>query len=252
MLFKINFANLLLIFKYYAMNVFYVPLSSGSLEIQLDENESNHCIKVLRLRNDEIITIVDGIGGLYRAKIIDAHHKKCRVEIVESTFSPKPTPFIHLAVAPTKNIERFEWFVEKSIEIGVGMITPLLCEKSERKIVNIDRIEKIVVAAMKQSLNLHKTILNQMTTFPELLKHAKQDQNFIAHCENTEKVALKQACNSKTDTLILIGPEGDFSSKEIALATKNGFTSVSLGSTRLRTETAGIIACHSFCFVNQS
>jgi len=234
------------------MNVFYVPQCSGSVEIQLDENESNHCVKVLRLRNDEIITIVDGVGGLFRAKIIDAHHKKCRVEVIESTFTPKPEPFVHIAIAPTKNIDRFEWFVEKAIEIGVGAITPLLCEKSERRIINNERIEKIVVSAMKQSLNLHKTQLHELTKFSDVLKKMKQSQNFIAHCESTEKLALKQACKAQTDTLIMIGPEGDFSPKEIELAIHSGFQAVSLGETRLRTETAGIVACHSICFINQS
>ena len=233
------------------MNVFYVPNCSGNAEIQLDENESNHCIKVLRLRNGEIITMIDGVGGLNKAKIIDAHHKKCLVEIIESTFCEKPEPFIHIAIAPTKNIERFEWFVEKSIEIGVGMITPLLCEKSERKVVNNERIEKIVVSAMKQSLNLHKTTLNELTKFADVIKNMKQAQNFIAHCEKTEKKSLKQACLQKTNTLILIGPEGDFSPKEIELATKAGFAAVSLGDTRLRTETAGIVACHSIRFLNE-
>jgi 16S rRNA (uracil1498-N3)-methyltransferase len=234
------------------MNVFYVPQSFGSLEIQLDENESNHCIKVLRLRIDEIITIVDGNGGLFSAKIIDAHHKKCRVAIIESSNSPKPEPFLHIAIAPTKNIDRFEWFIEKAIEIGVGMITPLHCEKSERKLVNNERLDKIVVAAMKQSLNLHKTVLNPMTSLTDVLKNMKQTQTFIAHCEDSDKTALKNACKPKLDTLILIGPEGDFSVKEIAFAMKNGCTAISLGDTRLRTETAGIVACHSFCFVNQS
>jgi len=234
------------------MNVFYVPNCSGNAEIQLDENESNHCIKVLRLRNGEIITMIDGVGGMFQAKIIDAHHKKCRVEIIESTFTAKPEPFIHIAIAPTKNIERLEWFVEKSIEIGVGMITPLLCDKSERKVVNNERIEKIVVSAMKQSLNLHKTTLNELTKFADVLKSMKQTQNFIAHCENTEKQSLKFACIPQTNTLILIGPEGDFSPKEIELATKSGFASVSLGNTRLRTETAGIVACHSIRFLNEN
>ena len=233
------------------MNVFYVPHCSGSLEIQLDENESNHCVKVLRLRNGDNITMIDGVGGLFQAHIIDAHHKKCRVEIKESTFVPKPEPFIHIAIAPTKNIERFEWFVEKSIEIGVGMITPLLCEKSERKIVNHERIEKIVVSAMKQSLNLHITTLNELTKFSDVIKNMKLAQNFIAHCENTEKQSLKQLCKPQTDTLILIGPEGDFSAKEIALAINSGFNPVTLGDTRLRTETAGIVACHSFRFLNE-
>ena len=233
------------------MNVFYVPHCSGSLEIQLDENESNHCVKVLRLRNGDNITMIDGVGGLFQAQITDAHHKKCRVEIKESTFVPKPEPFIHIAIAPTKNIERFEWFVEKSIEIGVGMITPLLCEKSERKSVNHERIEKIVVSAMKQSLNLHKTTLNELTKFSDVIKNMKLAQNFIAHCENTEKQSLKLSCKPQTDTLILIGPEGDFSAKEIALATNSGFSPVTLGDTRLRTETAGIVACHSFRFLNE-
>jgi len=233
------------------MNIFYVPQCSVNVEIQLDENESNHCVKVLRLRNNDVISIVDGCGGLYKAKIIDAHHKKCLVQIVESTVSPQPKPFIHVAIAPTKNIERFEWFVEKSIEIGVGMITPLLCEKSERKVVNNERLEKIVVAAMKQSLNLHKTTLNGMTKFTDVLQNMKQTQNFIAHCEDTDKKSLKQTCKPLTDTLIVIGPEGDFSNQEIALAIQSGFSPVSLGDTRLRTETAGIVACHSIRFLNE-
>lgn len=233
------------------MNVFYVPNSVQDVVIQLDENESNHCVKVLRLRLNDEITLFDGNGGIHLAKIIDAHHKKCLVQTFQSSYTPKPEPHIHIAIAPTKNIDRFEWFIEKAIEIGVGEITPLLCEKSERKQINDERLEKVVVAAMKQSLNAYKTILHPLTPFSQFVKNVKTPQKYIAHCEETGKRNLKELCEKKIDSLVLIGPEGDFSKSEIELAIQNSFQAVTLGTTRLRTETAGIVACHSIRFINE-
>ena len=233
------------------MNVFYVPNIHLSAVFQLDENESGHCIRVLRLRIGDEIMVIDGIGGLHKAKIADANPKKALIQVVSSEFQAKPSPHITIAIAPTKQIERFEWFLEKAVEIGVSRIIPLLCEKSERKVITIERLDKIIVSAMKQSLHLHKPEILPLIKFVDAIKNDSSSQHFIAHCEELPKQSLKMVCKPGIDTSLYIGPEGDFCSKEIAAALYQGFVPVSLGESRLRTETAGVVACHSFQFINQ-
>jgi 16S rRNA (uracil1498-N3)-methyltransferase len=232
------------------MHLFYTPDLQG-LNYTLDETESKHCIRVLRLSVNDNIQLIDGKGGFYIAKIIDPNPKKCKVEIIKSQQEfGKRNHYLHIAIAPTKNMDRLEWFVEKATEIGIDEITLLLCEHSERKVVKTDRLEKIAVAAMKQSLKAYKPIINELTAIKDLLKRNFDGMRFIAHCEDNQKNLLKTAYVKGKNTLILIGPEGDFSIEEIKLAKENQFTEISLGNSRLRTETAGIIACHAINLLN--
>jgi 16S rRNA (uracil1498-N3)-methyltransferase len=226
------------------MQLFYVPNISGA-EIVLDETESKHAARVLRLQNGSRVQVVDGTGGFYEAEINDANPKKCRLSIINSTLELGKRDFhLHIAIAPTKNIDRFEWFLEKATEIGIDEITPLLTSRSERKTVNTERLGKILVSAMKQSLKAYLPKLNKLTKIKELIVSNKTETKYIAYCNEIQKINLKDLATKGKDTLILIGPEGDFSPDEIQLAIENGFKVVSLGAARLRTETAGIVACH--------
>lgn len=233
------------------MQLFYVPNISGA-EVILDETESKHAIRVLRLQNGNQVEIIDGTGGFYKAQITDANPKKCRLIIVESQKEFGKKDFhLHIGIAPTKNIDRFEWFLEKATEIGISEITPLLTSHSERKVVNPERLEKILVSAMKQSLKAYLPKLNEMTAFKELVVSNKTKNKYIAYCDDIQKTHLKNAVVGKQDSLILIGPEGDFSPEEVQLAIENGFSVVSLGESRLRTETAGIVACNIVNLANE-
>ncbi len=209
--------------------------------LTLSEIESKHCVRVLRKKNGDSINITDGQGSLYECLIIDAHQKHCTFSITNTVKQTQIAPPLHIVIAPTKNIDRFEFFLEKATEIGIQEVTPLLAFHSERKIVKQERLEKIVVSACKQSKNFHFPKLNTLTPFKEILK-SKASQKLIAHCEEQNKKELKDYSFDQ-DTLILIGPEGDFSTKEIEQAIEAGFKPVSLGKSRLRTETAGIVAC---------
>jgi 16S rRNA (uracil1498-N3)-methyltransferase len=223
------------------MHLFYQPnISSGILS----EEESLHAVKVLRLQGGDDIVIVDGTGGYYQAKITLPHHKKCGFEIIDAVHDyGKRNYKLHIAIAPTKNIERLEWFIEKAVEIGVDEITPVICRFSERKIIKADRLEKIIVSAAKQSIKAFFPKLNPLCNFDELLKQHQAKAKFIAHCYPEEKALLKALLPGQEEALILIGPEGDFSQEEVEKAIKNGFHPVSLGESRLRTETAGVVAC---------
>ena len=233
------------------MQLFYVPNISGT-EIILDETESKHAIRVLRLQNGNQVELIDGAGGFYKAQITDANQKKCRLSIVKSQFEFGKRNFhLHIAIAPTKNIDRYEWFLEKATEIGIDEITPLLTSHSERKTVNPERLEKILVSAMKQSLKAYLPKLNNLTSFKELVINNKTANKYIAYCDETQKEHLKNFGIKEKDALILIGPEGDFSPDEVQFALENGFKVVSLGKSRLRTETAGIVACHIVNLANE-
>ncbi|MDX8340015.1 16S rRNA (uracil(1498)-N(3))-methyltransferase [Draconibacterium sp. IB214405] len=226
------------------MQLFYVPTISGA-EVLLDETESKHAIRVLRLKEDDEIELVDGKGGFYKARITDANPKKCKLGIINSQNEfGKKNFHLHIAIAPTKNIDRTEWFLEKCTEIGIDEITPLLSEHSERKVIKPERLEKILVSAMKQSVKAYLPKLNELTKLSDLLTQATETKKFIAHCNEGEKPHLKNVVNPGDNVLILIGPEGDFSPEEVELALANGFEAISLGDARLRTETAGVVACH--------
>jgi 16S rRNA (uracil1498-N3)-methyltransferase len=233
------------------MHIFYTPDISGNTFI-LDETESKHCIRVLRLEKGDEITLVDGRGGYYLAEINDPNPKRCMVEVVrsEKKFGLKNFQ-VHIAIAPTKNIERMEWFLEKATEIGINRIIPLLCQHSERKEIKPERLEKVMVSAMKQSLKAYLPQLDELTKFSDLIRQPFDGQKFIAHCEDQHRDLLKNQIVPNQKTLILIGPEGDFSPEEIQAAIQAGFKPVSLGNSRLRTETAGVIACHTVNLMNE-
>ena len=216
--------------------------NNNELELgELNELESKHCIKVLRKVPSDEIKITNGCGDLFTAKITKTTSNKCSFQIIEKIHTQKTTPPLHIAIAPTKNIDRFEFFLEKCTEIGITEITPLLCFHSERKNIKLERLKKIITSACKQSKNYHFPKINDLTPFKNLV-NSKYNHKLIAHCLNDKKIELK---NYKINepTLICIGPEGDFSKDEIELALKNEFQPISLGESRLRTETAGIVAC---------
>lgn len=233
------------------MHLFYIPDVTGD-SVTLDATESRHAVKVLRMSEGTRVRIVDGKGCFYEAEISDAHPKKCRLSIlkVQKNFGKKNYR-VHIAIAPTKNSVRFEWFLEKATEIGIDEITPLLTQHSERKAIKHDRLEKILVAAMKQSHKAYLPKLNKLVSFSDFLKNNLEHKKYIAHCYRGEKEHLQNTIQKGSDVLILIGPEGDFSPEEVELATHNGFIEISLGTSRLRTETAGIVACHIVNLANQ-
>lgn len=232
------------------MFLFYTP--DIDLSPVLSEEESAHCVRVLRMtRGDEIVT-TDGRGMFYTARITNPHPKHCELEIVRREQQQPTHPFhLHIAIAPTKNMERLEWMVEKCTEIGVDEITLLLCRFSERKQVRLDRLEKIMLSAAKQSLRPYFPTLNPLTDYDTLVAKANEQTRFIAHCYKDDKRLLRNEIQPKQSCLVLIGPEGDFSPEEVRLALNNGFIPVSLGNSRLRTETAGVVACHTAILMNE-
>ncbi len=234
------------------MQLFYNPeIQSGSTTFIFDKEESRHIVKVLRKKEGDIIHISNGSGYLFTSEIAFANEKKCEVNISNEEFHA-PVPYsLHLAVAPTKMNDRYEWFLEKATEIGISEITPIICEHSERVNFKADRFEKILQTAMKQSLQFYLPKLNEPVPYNTFVAAQREGLLFIAHCEETEKRLLKNAIEPKTQVTILIGPEGDFSTKEIALGLQQNYIPVSLGNTRLRTETAAIVAAHSVAFVNE-
>ncbi len=233
------------------MHLFYIPNISTDIQL-LPREESAHCIKVLRLKKGDTVYLTDGLGGLYRTTIIDDHAKKCTLKVIEYQQEVGKKDFnIHLAVAPTKNINRFEWFLEKTTEIGIDDITPLLCVHSERKIIKPVRLNKVITAAMKQSLKTYHLKLNEMTNFEKFIHTAAADQKFIAYCNETYADHLKDKYTKGKDVIVLIGPEGDFSPAEVEIAIENGYHPVSLGPSRLRTETAAVVACLTVNLVNE-
>ncbi len=231
------------------MQIFYTP--DIELHPELPEEEAKHAVRVLRLTDGKEILLTDGKGFFYKAEITQAHPKHCLVRLLEKWEQPPLWHFhLHVALAPTKNIDRMEWFVEKATEIGIDEITFLHCRYSERKEIKIPRLEKIVVSAMKQSQKARVPLIREMTPFKEFIRRPATGQRFIAHCEETDKKLLKDVYSCGQDFTILIGPEGDFSTAEIALASENGFQPVSLGESRLRTETATLVACHTIQLLN--
>ena len=234
------------------MQLFYnSEINSETKNVFFSKEESLHLTKVLRKKPGDVIQITNGFGWLFHAEITSNHSKNCTAKIVSAKYY-EPRPYsIHLAVAPTKMNDRFEWFLEKATEIGVTSITPLLCENSERRVIKTDRFEKILIAAMKQSLQYYLPELKPMVTIDEFLQQTPTHPCFIAHCEDSQKQSLKSVYQVGNNATVLIGPEGDFSVKEIEMALKNNYLPVSLGSTRLRTETAAIVACHTLVLMNE-
>lgn len=234
------------------MQLFYFKnIDSGSTSFSFDKEESKHITKVLRKKEGDILFVTNGLGVLFETEISVASDSKCTVKIKSFDQAVNPKYSLHLAVAPTKMNDRYEWFLEKATEIGVQEITPIICDHSERKVIKTERFDKIVLSALKQSNQVFLPILNEPIAFKDFVKKSINGQKFIAHCEETNKKKLTEVVQANQDYIILIGPEGDFSLKEIELALKYEYNPVSLGHTRLRTETAAIVACHTFAIINE-
>lgn len=235
------------------MHIFYTP-DIASDTYTLNEEESRHCSKVLRLGVGDPVNLIDGIGGFYNAEIIEVGKRNVKLQVISKQSDyKKRNHYLHIAVAPTKNIDRIEWFLEKATEIGIDEITPIICERSERKIVKEDRLEKVITSAVKQSLSAYHPKLNEATSFKEFLSNQGDVSisKLIAHCEEEEKSSLSELIEKNQSYLILIGPEGDFSPAEIKLALEQNYKPVTLGNTRLRTETAALAACFEINYINR-
>ncbi len=231
------------------MNLFYQPEIRNGI-LNLDAEESRHAVRVLRMKEGGAIELTDGNGYFYSATITFANPKKCEFEIVGKRNVPKRDFEIHIAMAPTKNMDRMEWFVEKATEIGIDEITFLLTKNSERKAINLDRIKKIATSALKQSQQAWLPIINTIIPFKDILT-ASSNQKFIAYVDASNPKHLQALAEKAKSYLVLIGPEGDFSKEELSMALQYGFEKVSLGTNRLRTETASIVAVHTLRLVNQ-
>jgi len=235
------------------MHLFYTPdIEPSHPQYFLSEEESKHCVRVLRLNAGDEVQLIDGRGGLYIAQIKDAHPKRTILQVisVQQKYQER-NHYLHIAIAPTKNIERLEWFLEKATEIGIDEISLIICQRSERKEAKTDRLNKIITSAIKQSLKAYHPILNEPETLSKLLSLNFVGQKFIAHCDEGDKVTLKESIELKGKYLILIGPEGDFTPKEIDEALNNDFKPITLGESRLRTETAALEACFEINFLNR-
>ncbi len=233
------------------MNLFYTTAIQGELA-HLPEEEARHCVQVLRHREGDSIYIVDGNGGFYKATIVETGKKSCLAHIEEQQQEYGRRNFrLHLGIAPTKNISRMEWLLEKVTEMGIDAITPLLCEHSERRKLRTGRLNKILLSAMKQSLKAYLPQLNELTSFPAFLRQAEASEKYLAYLGEGVKGSLKDNYRPGNSVCILIGPEGGFSEAEAASARDAGFLAVSLGPGRLRTETAGLVACHTINLLNQ-
>lgn len=234
------------------MQIFYAPDISGN-SYTLDETESKHVIRVLRMTAGMEVKLIDGNGNLFTGRIDKPDPKKCTIGIIGkiSDFESRDY-YLHIAISPLKNPERFEWFIEKSVEIGIDEITPLLCRFTEKTGVKYERINNLIISAMKQSLKARRTILNEACNFNDFINSEHKGTCMIAHCNNSqERKRIQDVCTKNDKAVILIGPEGDFGRDEIGTAEARGFVPVHLGKSRLRTETAGVVACHSVYFINQ-
>ena len=225
------------------MELFYVPEVSGNT-VRLDASESRHLIKVLRFSAGDEVFFTDGKGSLYCSRIQEADPHACRLELTSTKFFESSRPRLHIGIAPTKNIDRIEWLLEKATEIGVHSVIPVICEHSERKTLKRDRLEKVMIAAMKQSGRYWLPELSELVPFAQVLQHFSGTQRFIANAGGAD--SLQQKLKSGKDTFVLIGPEGDFSSEELKQAVEAGFDCVNLGTSRLRTETAALLAVSAF------
>jgi 16S rRNA (uracil1498-N3)-methyltransferase len=233
--------------------MFYNPdITAQTSSFFFNKEESKHIIKVNRKTEGDIVNVTNGRGVFFVTEITLASDSKCTVKVINSFVDDAPKYKLHLAVAPTKMNERFEWFLEKATEIGITEITPIICDHSVRKIINKERFEKIILAAMKQSNQYYLPKINDAISFSNFMDLNDSSQKFIAHCEEDDKKLLKNEVKLNSDITILIGPEGDFSTKEIDLALQKKYTPISLGTTRLRTETAAVVACHTIAFLHNN
>ncbi|PRD47867.1 16S rRNA (uracil(1498)-N(3))-methyltransferase [Sphingobacterium haloxyli] len=239
------------------MHLFYTPtIEPHHTEFMLSEDESKHAVRVLRLTAGDEIYLIDGVGGWYTAKILDPHPKRTTLSILHVAQAyEKPAYYLHVAIAPTKNIDRLEWFLEKATEIGIQEITPIISAHSERKEVKIERLNKVVISAMKQSLKAYLPKINPAISLSQFFQRITTEEyttKAVAHCADGEKQYLADICSQAGKYLILIGPEGDFSETEIEQALSLGYQPVSLGNSRLRTETAALASCLEIAVLNRS
>jgi 16S rRNA (uracil1498-N3)-methyltransferase len=235
-----------------SMQVFYAPDISGDVYV-LGLDESKHIVRVLRMTRGTAVKLIDGKGNLYEGRIDDPDPKKCTITVtgIIREFE-KRNYSLNIAISPLKNPDRFEWFVEKSVEIGIDRITPLICRNTEKKSVKHGRINNIIISAMKQSLKANLTVLDEPVSFNEFIMLKLEGNLMIAHCNSSfGRKKITDVYRETENAVILIGPEGDFSEEEIRLAAAGGFSQIHLGDSRLRTETAGIAACHSVYLINQ-
>jgi 16S rRNA (uracil1498-N3)-methyltransferase len=234
------------------MQIFYAPDIIGKT-YSLDENESKHLIRVLRMTRGAEVRLIDGKGNLYEGIISEPDQNKCRIEITgEIKDFEKRNYRLHIAISPLKNPERFEWFIEKSVEIGIDEITPLVCRNTEKPGIKPGRVNNLIISAMKQSLKATKPVLNEPCNFKDFINMDSKGVRMIAHCNDSIIRSRVSDVYSKSDSaIIMIGPEGDFTREEIDSAVNRDFFQVHLGQSRLRTETAGVAACHSIYFLNQ-
>ncbi|WP_129714215.1 16S rRNA (uracil(1498)-N(3))-methyltransferase [Pedobacter sp. SYP-B3415] len=236
------------------MHIFYTPgIGTTATGYTLSEEESKHCIRVLRLKTGDEVDLIDGRGGYYRAVLADEHPKRVQLRILEQQQEfGKRNHYLHIAVAPTKNTDRIEWFAEKATELGIDEVTPLICDRSERRILKTDRLEKVVVSAAKQSIKAYVPLVNSPVSFRQLILASAFDYKCIAHCiPGGEKQALDKVLRPGGRSLVLIGPEGDFTEEEVVLALQNDFKAITLGDARLRTETAALAVCFEENYLNR-
>ena len=231
------------------MNLFYQPRLPEGIHY-LDPDESRHCTKVLRKKQGDTLHLTDGKGFFYTAVITQPDLQRCTFEVTEKQAAPARDFFIHIAISPTKNADRLEWFVEKSVEIGIDAITIIECDHTERMHIKLERLEKLCVSAMKQSVKATLPKLSGVVPLPEFIAQVKATGKFIAYVDPDNPLHLHQMAAPHQDYVVLIGPEGDFSKEELALGLQHGFRKASLGPSRLRTETAGLVACHTLHLLN--
>lgn len=234
------------------MTLFFIPEATADITM-LPADESKHAVKVLRLQTGAAVAITNGKGDIFEAEVVLPHQKKCEVRVIKHLPVNHPSFEIHMAVAPTKLNDRYEWMLEKMTEIGVSEITPIICQRSERKVIKQERLERIVVSAVKQSWKAYMPKINPAVKLTDFLKSCEADEKFIAHCNGgcgADKHLMQQATKSQK-YVVLIGPEGDFTPAEVEAATENHFIKIGLGSARLRTETAGLAACHTLNLINE-
>ncbi|TVQ89808.1 MAG: 16S rRNA (uracil(1498)-N(3))-methyltransferase [Bacteroidetes bacterium] len=232
------------------MHIFYEENLQNAL-VKLSPEESRHCTKVLRLKAGDEVGFTDGKGTFARARLVDVNAKSTTAAITHRELKPKRNFHLHMVVAPTKNIDRFEWFLEKATECGIEEVTPIICAQSERTVVKPERLKKIMLSAIKQSQRAWLPRLNDTVKFKDFINNYSSDTpSFIAHCDEGEKNPLRDAYNPGKDVMIMIGPEGDFSPEEVQLARDKGIQAISLGQNRLRTETAALVACVAVSFMN--
>lgn len=232
------------------MHIFHTAHSATDI-IQLSPAESHHCARVLRLKPGQHIGFVDGRGGMGEAVLLEVSSRNTMASVIEKRQQPARPFHLHIAIAPTKNIDRFEWFLEKATECGIEEITPVFCKNSERKVIKPDRLHKILVAAMKQSQRAWLPLLNEAVMFRDFVKILDATTpGYIAHCATGQKTTLRDVYTPGSHALILIGPEGDFNAEEVQMAIDKGVQAISLGENRLRTETAALVACMGVNFLN--